>query len=387
MQSFRHIFPALRLFSGADCLGQLGAELERAGSQRAVLVCGASIARDEKLIELIMRAACRRCVSVCSGVLAHSPLPVVEAVSAELARQEADAAIAVGGGSAVVTARAASILLAEKRDGRSLATARDPASGRLMSPKLIAPKIPQFVIPTTPTTATVKAGSAMLDPDNGARLALFDPKTRASAVFLHPDFVASAPHSLVLSASLNTTAMTVEALLSRTGDPFSDGLLLHALGLVVEHLPRFAASDHPDARAALMMASLLTGHASDYTGAGIAIPLGHAVSARFHLENGRVNAIVLPHVIRFNSAASPQGMTHLARVLTPGQPVQVESIVRATADLIAQAGTTRRLRDLGVDHDALPDIAAVAMDDWFVRDNPRPIRAVSELLEVLEAAW
>lgn len=387
MQSFRHIVPALRLFSGVDSLKQLGPELERLDSQRAVVVCGASLAREQVLIRSVLSAAGGRCVAVCNGVVAHSPLPAVEAVARELAAQSADAVIALGGGSAVVTARAASILLAEQRDGRSLATARDPASGRLVSPKLLAPKLPQLVIPTTPTTATVKAGSAMLDPDNGARLALFDPKTRASAVFLHPDFVASAPQSLVLSASLNTTAMTVEALLSRSGDPFSDGLLIHALGLLAEHLPRFAASDDPDARAALMMASLMTGHASDYTGAGIAIPLGHAVSARFHLENGRVNAIVLPHVIRFNALASPQGMARLAQVLTPGRPVEIEAVVSATADLIARAGTARRLRELGVDHDALPEIAAVAMDDWFVRDNPRPIQAASELLEVLEAAW
>jgi alcohol dehydrogenase class IV len=387
MQSFRHVFPAMRLFSGADSLRQLGPELERLGSRRAVLVCGASLARDQALVDSVLRAGDGRCIAVCAGVAAHSPLPAVESVARELERHSADAVIAVGGGSAVVTARAASILLAEQRDGRSLATARDPATGRLVSPKLLAAKIPQLVIPTTPTTATVKAGSAMLDPDNGARLALFDPKTRASAVFLHPDFVACAPKSLVLSASLNTTAMTVEALLSRSGDPFSDGLLIHALGLLVEHLPRFAESDAPDARAALMMASLITGHASDYTGAGIAIPLGHALSARFHLENGRVNAAVLPHVIRFNALASPQGLARLGQVLTPGRPVEVQPIVDAATQLITRAGAQMRLRDMGVERTALPDVAAVAMDDWFVRDNPRPIRAASDLLEVLEAAW
>lgn len=387
MQSFRHVFPSLRLFSGADSLGQIGPELKRLGCSRAVLVCGNSIGRNPGLVDPVLGAAGGRCVAVCAGVIAHSPLPAVEAVARELARLRADAVIAVGGGSAVVTARAASILLAEAGDPRQLATHRDPASGRLTSPKLLEPKIPQLVIPTTPTTASMKAGSAMLDPANGARLALFDPKTRASAIFIHPDFVASAPDRLVLSAALNTTTLTVEALLSRSGDPFSEGLLTHALSLIAEHLPILTGDDRPVAREALMMAALLSGHASDYTGAGIALPLGHAISARFHLDNGLVNAVVLPHVIRFNAAASSAGLQRLARVLSPGRPVDLATIIERFDMLLNRSGAPRRLRDLGVAREALADIAAIAMDDWFIRDNPRTIQAAGELLEVLGAAW
>ena len=57
---------------------------------------------------------------------------------------------------------------------------------KLHSPKLLAPKLPQFIVPTTPTTAMVKAGSAVFDPATGERLALFDPKTRAHAIFIDP---------------------------------------------------------------------------------------------------------------------------------------------------------------------------------------------------------
>ena len=95
-----------------------------------------------------------------TGVLAHSPVASVEAGAQELKRLEADAVIALGGGSSIVTARAASILLAENKDVRSLCTTRD-SSGELHSPKLVAKKLPHFIVPTTPTTAMVKAGSAV----------------------------------------------------------------------------------------------------------------------------------------------------------------------------------------------------------------------------------
>src|SRR5690606_38946753 len=104
-----------------------------------------------------------------AGVHAHSPLPAVQDAAAELARLQADAVIAVGGGSAMVTARAASILLAEQAPAHTLCT-HTGADGRLVSPRLKAPKIAQLVIPTTPTTAMIKVGSAMLDPQTGARL-------------------------------------------------------------------------------------------------------------------------------------------------------------------------------------------------------------------------
>lgn len=387
MKSFRHLFPSLRIFHGGDSLKQLARELERVGSCRAVVFCGNSLAREGVLLEMIQDEAGGRCAGVHAGVAGHSPLPQVQAAAQELARLRADAVIAVGGGSAVVTARAAAILLAQGPDAHSLCTTRDPASGALVSPKLLAPKLPQLVIPTTPTTATVKAGSAILDPVDGSRLALFDPKTRASAVFVHPEFLATPPWSLVSSASLNTLAMAIEGLLSRSGDAFSDGLLMHAVRLLADFLPESDDRDSATARDELMMASLLTGHATDYTGAGIAIPLGHAISARFHLDNGIANAIVLPHVIRFNAPAAPQGIAKLAQALGLSRQADAHAVAAAFESLFQQLGLPARLRDVGVTQESLAALAVVSMEDWFVRDNPRPVEAAGVLADLLAQAW
>jgi len=389
MRSFRHIFPALRIFQGMDGLEWLGRELERVKSRRAVIFCGASLARDGSPLRLVRTAMGDRCAGVFAGVVAHSPLPAVEAAAAELKRLEADAVIAVGGGSAIVTARAASILLAENGDARSLCTSRD-GTGELRSPKLPAAKLPQLIVPTTPTTATVKAGSAVLDPVDGKRLALFDPKTRAGAVFIHPELVGTPPADLVVSASLNTLAMAVEGLMSRSGDAFSDALLMHAVRLLAQHLPATGRGDDLSTRMELMMASLVCGHGTDYTDAGIAIPLGHAISARFHIDNGIANAIVMPHVLRFNAGASKGGLEKLAAALGVSPSAgraPIDAVNEALESIFAPLRLPRRLRDVGVSRDSLPDLAAVSMEDWFVRDNPRPVRAVSELLQVLQEAW
>lgn len=376
--SFQHITAPLRLFSGSESLDRLGRELERLNSRRALIFCGASIAREGSPLHLVRSALGDRCAGVFAGVRAHSPLPAVEAAARELKRLEADAVIPVGGGSAIVTARAASVLVAENGDAKSLSTSRD-ASGELRSPKLLAPKLPQLVVPTTPTTATAKAGSAVFDPAAGERLALFDPKTRAQSIFIHPELVKSAPRGLVVSASLNTLALASEGLMSRAGDPISDALLMHALRLLALHLGGQDLDD-PLVRSEMVLAAVMCGQGTDHTGAGITTVLGHAIGARFHVENGVANAIVLPHALRFNADATRPGLKKIAAALGAEVIPAVEGIFR-------KLEIPLRLRDVGVPREALSGIAASAMGDWFLRGNPRPVHSATELQTVLEAAW
>jgi alcohol dehydrogenase len=387
MQSFQHITPALRLFSGPDSFDALGRELKRIGSRRAVVFCGEWA--KGALLDAVRAGMGDRCAGVYSGVLAHSPVAAVKEAADELKLLEADAVVALGGGSSIVTARAASILVAEDGDLHGLCTTQDE-SGKLRSPKLLAPKLPQFIVPTTPTTAMVKAGSAVFDPTTGERLAMFDPKTRAHAIFIHPDTILSSPRELVVSASLNTFSMAIEGLTSRSGDPVSDALLMHALRLAAQHLPNPSMGGDPDVRAELMLAAVLCGQGTDYTGAGITTVLGHAIGARHHLDNGIANAVVLPHVLRFNGTAAESGLEKVATAL--GLPhahgeALVEAVVQAVDSLFDRLGVPRRLREVGVERDVLPQVAALAIGDWFLGGNPRAVRSDSDLQQILQEAW
>lgn len=387
MQSFQHITPSLRIYSGPDSLAFLGRELDRLKSRRAVVFCGPWA--QGPLLDAVQGGMGERCAGVFTGVLAHSPVASVQEAAEYLRQKEADAVVALGGGSSIVTARAGSILASEEGDVRSLATTRD-ASGKLNSPKLLAAKLPQLIVPTTPTTAMVKAGAAVFDPSTNERLALYDPKTRAQSLFIHPDLIQSSPRALIVSASLNTLSMAIEGLVSRTGDPLSDALQMHALRLAACYLPDPSLGDDPAIRAELMHAAVLCGQGSDYAGAGITTVLGHAVGARNHLDNGIVNAIVLPHAIRFNGDAAPVGLQKVASALELPRAqgtALVVSVAGAVEALFAQLGVPKRLRDVGVARDDLPGIAASGIDDWFLRGNPRPVKDAGELLQILEAAW
>jgi alcohol dehydrogenase class IV len=389
MKSFRHLSPELRIHQGPECLTGLQAELDRAGSKRAVIFCGATLARAGSPLDLVREAMGDRLVTVYSGVRADTPLPDVEQAVQELRRMKADAIVPVGGGSAITTARAVNILFSENGHARELCTTRLP-SGELRSPKLLAPKLPMLALPTTPTTATVKAGSAVLDTEKGKRLALFDPKARARAVFIHPALVQSAPRKLVASAALNTLALGLEGLMSRRGDALADAMLIHAVRLLAARLPAASTTDDPDVRADLMAASILCGRGSDHTGAGMAIPIGHAVATRFNVDMGISDSIMLPHVLRFNAEAAKAGMEKIAIALgvnsTSGE-VSTTGLVLALQKLFASVGVPQRLRDVGVTQQSLAELAAISFDDWYLQSNPQPIKDVAEVRRVLEKAW
>lgn len=388
MPSFQHITPPLRLFHGADSLGQIGRELARMNCSRAVIFCGPWMA-DGPLLERVRSALGERCVGVYSDVLAHSPVEAVEDAAEALRRFQADAVIAVGGGSVIVTARAATILAAENKPARELCTVTDEKGG-LRSPKLQAAKLPQLIVPTTPTTAIVKAGSAVFDPVDGKRLALFDPKTRAQCVFIDPVLIQSAPRALVAAASINTMSMAIEGLTSRSSDPIAEALLMQVLRLAVRHLGDPARLDEAAARGDLVVAGVLCGQGTDHTAAGITTVLGHAIGARYEKDNGLVNAIVLPHVLRFNADAAAEGLAKVAEAL--GLPcsdasARLATIIDTVTNIFKGLGVPSQLRALGVPREDLPELAQLAMGDWFLRGNPRPVQAAAELQQIMEAAW
>jgi alcohol dehydrogenase class IV len=382
--SFQYLAAELRLFCGEDSLAALARELQRNGCKRAVVVCGRSVSTSNAM-ELLRNALGPVLVGESTAVRPNSPVPAVEEAARTLGELQADAVIAIGGGSAAVTARAASILLAEKRPAQELCTRRLP-NGGFESPRLGAAKLSQFVVPTTPSTAFVKAGSAVHDPDTGNRLALFDPKTRAKALFLHPEFLRTAPSKLVQSASLNTLSTAVEALESPKCDPISEAMLMHSLRLIAQHLDRVSPEDIA-ARERLALAAVLCGRGTEQSGGGLASVLAHAIGHRSNVANGIINAIVLAHTMRFNAPVTLQGSARIAEGLRLGSANSGLQHIEVLESLLAKLPIPRRLRDIGVAQEDLAHIADAAMSDWFISRNPRRVSAAAEVLGILNSAW
>jgi alcohol dehydrogenase class IV len=389
LPQFRHVTPAFRTFCGDKALDALPGELERLGCSRAVIVGGPWLLHQPDALGAVESALGPRLAGRFDDVEEHSPIPAVEKARRLLEETQADAVIAVGGGSSIVTARAASILLAEGKDVRDLCTRRGD-DGRLTSPRLLAPKIPNWVVPSTPITAYAKAGSAVRDPATDERLALFDPKTRAQGVFLDPTVALTAPVGLTSAAALNAFSMAVECLEAGVDDPLADALLIHALRMLDEWLPRLEEQpDDPEPRLRLMLAALLCGQGSDFVGGGLAQALSHAAGPRSSVSNGVVEALLLPHTMRFNVPVTGPRLGLIADALDDtsnrrGTPD--ERAIAAVERTLVSLGVPARLRDVGVEQEALPEIVKAAIDDWSITRVPRAVQR-QDLVDLLKAAW
>lgn len=382
--SVRHVDPGSRTFAGSRALADLSAQIDRSGASRVVLVHGPSLQRFPEFMGKVREAVGPRLAATFAEVAANSPVTVVEQAARTLTDHDADAVVVVGGGSAVVTARAAVILAGEQRPIRDLCTRREGTD--LISPRLAASKITQWVVPTTPTTACAKAGAAVLDTATGERLALFDPKARASGVFLHPDAAATAPSRLVLSSALDAFTMCVDGLQSPRADPFAEALMRHALRLVGALLPQCDAPVDGSARVKLMTAAMLAGQASNHVGAGLSQPIGHALGPRSRVGNGIVEAMLLPHVMRFNKGHTDAGLTAIAETLAPSSPAEPGTAIAAVESFLHTNGVPTRLRDVGLVEDHLMDAVDHVLEDWAAATVPRRTDR-SLLANLLASAW
>jgi alcohol dehydrogenase class IV len=385
---FQHATPAFRTFCGERALASLPKELHRLGASRAVLFFGASMRGHRDALARVEEALGTRLAGHFDGVKEHSPVAAVESAVQMLKDLEADAVIAVGGGSAIVTARAATVLLGEDGDVRDLCTQKQP-DGKMFSPKLSAPKLPQWVVPTTPTTAYAKAGSALRDPETGERLALFDPKTRAQGVFFDPVLALTAPIDLAVASGLNAFSMSIEGLQTSAGDPLTVALLTHALQILTTSLEQTRGEpDNPEPRLQSMVAALLAGQGSDFAGGGLAQVLSHATGPRSSVSNGVIEAMLLTSAMRYNAPTTSEGLALVANAFASSSSTggELERCITAVEDLLHNLEVPSRLRDVGVAHESIPEIVEHALGDWALGRVPRAA-GTQELTSLLESAW
>lgn len=229
----------------------------------------------------------------------------------------------------------------------------------------------------------------MLDHARGQRLALFDPKTRASGLFIHPALALTGTPALTMAAAVNAFSTAVQGIESRNRDPLADALLLHALRLLAANLRKLMREPNDaDTRAELMLGALLAGQGTDYAPTGLTTALAHSIGARLHLDNGITNAILLPHAMRFNARATHERLALVADALGASASGSPESVaVDAVEHLFAELALPRRLREIGVSEESLTLIADDVSTDWFLHQNPRVVGGAAEILEVLKSAW
>ncbi|MFQ1022599.1 bifunctional acetaldehyde-CoA/alcohol dehydrogenase [Avibacterium paragallinarum] len=338
------------------------------------------------------------------------PDPSIETVrrGVELIRSyKPDTIIALGGGSSMDAAKVMWLFYEQPEvDFRDLVQ-------KFMDIRKRAFKFPQlgrkarFIgIPTTSGTGSEVTPFAVIT-EGDKKYPIADYSLTPTVAIVDPALVMTVPAHVAADTGLDVLTHATEAYVSVLANDFTDGLALQAIKLVFENLERSVKEKDPEAREKMHNASTMAGMAFANAFLGMNHSLAHKIGGRFHTPHGRTNAILMPHVIRYNGTRPQKVSTwpkynhykadvkyqDIARMLglpcaTPEE--SVKSFAQACYDLAARVGIQMSFKEQGIDEQtwlaARRDIALLAFEDQCSPANPR-LPLVEDMEVILTNAY
>ncbi len=338
------------------------------------------------------------------------PDPSIETVrrGTELIRSyKPDTIIALGGGSAMDAAKVMWLFYEQPEvDFRDLVQ-------KFMDIRKRAFKFPQlgrkarFIgIPTTSGTGSEVTPFAVITEGN-KKYPIADYSLTPTVAIVDPALVMTVPAHVAADTGLDVLTHATEAYVSILANDFTDGLALQAIKLVFEFLEKSVNEKDPEARERMHNASTMAGMAFANAFLGMNHSLAHKIGGRFHTPHGRTNAILMPHVIRYNGTRPEKTATwpkynyykadvkyqDIARMLglpcaTPEEGVR--SYAQACYDLAVRCGIKMSFKEQGLDEkawmDARHDVALLAFEDQCSPANPR-LPMVEDMQVILTRAY
>ncbi|WP_144495820.1 bifunctional acetaldehyde-CoA/alcohol dehydrogenase [Bacillus thuringiensis] len=268
----------------------------------------------------------------------------------------------------------------------------------------------QFVaIPTTSGTGSeVTPFAVITDKKNNIKYPLADYELTPDVAIIDPQFVMTVPPHVTADTGMDVLTHAIEAYVSIMANDYTDGLALKAIDLVFKYLPRaYKNGNDEEAREKMHNASAIAGMAFANAFLGINHSLAHKLGPEFHIPHGRANAILMPHVIRYNAIkprkhalfpkyehfVADERYAYIARTLgLPASTVEegVESLVQAIISLGKELNINMSIAGQGVKQEAFDNVLDVlserAFEDQCTPANPK-LPLISELKEVYKQAY
>jgi alcohol dehydrogenase class IV len=373
-----------QITQGAGALEQLGSIVKALKAPRSVLLVADPGLRSIGIIASAERALSSEgvAVSVFDGVESDPSMAQADA-TAELARRaDAQAVVALGGGSAMDLGKSVA----------AIAAASAPASHYgLCAHPFPAARLLSVCVPTTSGTGSEATRTAVLSDAAHAKVWLWGDALKADAIVLDPAVTAGLPAHLTAATGIDALVHAIEASTNRNANAANDLYCHEAIRLVVKHLAR-AVSVPGDlvARAGLQWAATFAGIGIDNCGTAIAHNIGHALASLRPIHHGRAVGLALRATLDWSVAE--QGPAFAAAAAAMGEAADARHLPRAFDRLLRAVGVKVTLSGEGHDHISAAQLAeqmALPANEPMRRSNRREVRD-QDLLEfataVLEGA-
>jgi alcohol dehydrogenase class IV len=309
---------------------------------------------------------------------------IVSLVSA-IRDHRASGVLAVGGGSPMDVAKVGALIA---RSGETL----DEIYG---VNRAKGPRLPLALMPTTAGTGSEVTPIAIVTTGAAEKKGIVTPFLLPDVAILDADLTLGLPAAVTAATGIDAMVHAIEAYasVSPNNNPISRGLARQALQLLGANIREATFNGaNRGARAAMLLGSLQAGQAFANSPVAAVHALAYPIGGIYHVPHGLSNALVLPHVLRFNLPQAAGPYAEIAADAFPelgGLPAarRAEAFVEALAGLSAELKIPQSLREIQIPREALPELAREAMKQTrLLVNNPRPV-AEQDALDIYRAAF
>ncbi|WP_417607254.1 L-threonine dehydrogenase [Oceanimonas baumannii] len=369
---------------GEGALEQAVNQISDSGFRHALIVT------DKPLVELGYAGQLQQALavkdiqaSIFDGVQANPTTGNVEAGLAILTQNQCDFVISLGGGSPHDCAKAIALVASNGGDIRDYEGVDKSAK----------PQLPLVSINTTAGTASeITRFCIITDENTHIKMAIVDKHVTPVLSVNDPFLMKNMPASLTAATGMDALTHAVEAYVSTAANPITDACAIKAVTLISQNLANAVANGADmEARNNMAYAQLLAGMAFNNASLGYVHAMAHQLGGFYDLPHGVCNAVLLPHVQRFNSRVAATRLSEIAAAL--GEDVQsltaeqgAERCIEAIEALARKVGIPAGLNELKVKEEDFAELASNAMKDACGLTNPvQPTH--EEVVGIFKAAF
>jgi len=354
---------------GAGAVAEVGKQAKIQGGSKALVVTDKPL-MTTPIVEKVkgLLAASGIGAVIYDGAQPNPTVANVEEGIAFYKKEKCDVIIAVGGGSPIDCAKGIGLVIS---NGGSIKDYEGLDKSSKPMPPFIA------VNTTAGTASEMTRFTIITDTDRHVKMAIVDWHVTPSVSINDPELMLSMPVALTAATGMDALTHAVEAYVSTSATPLTDAAALKAIELISQYLrPAVANGKNLEAREKMAYAEFLAGMAFNNASLGHVHAMAHQLGGFYDLPHGVCNAVLLPHVSRFNLIACPERFADIAAAMcenVEGMSAMeaadqaLEAIQRLARDVSIPAG----LKELGVKEEDLPMLAGNAMKDACGLTNPR----------------
>ena len=369
-------------YHGTGAISNIVPELQKRGFKRALVVTDRDLIKfgvTGKVTTLLDEA--NFIYSIFSDIQANPTIENVLNGVEDFKATESDCIVAVGGGSAIDTAKAIGIIITnpEFADVRSLegvASTKNPC-------------VPIIAVPTTAgTAAEVTINYVITDVEKNCKFVCVDTHDIPVVAIVDPDMMSTMPASLTAATGMDALTHAIEGYITKGAWAMSDMFHLEAIRLISANL-RGAVANTLEGREGMALGQYIAGMGFSNVGLGIVHSMAHPLGALYDTPHGVANAIILPTVMEYNAEATGEKYREIARAMGVAgvDNMSQEEYRKAAIDAVKQLSKDVNIpQDLKaiVKKEDIPFLAQSAMDDACRPGNPKD-PTLEDIIKLYEA--